>query len=89
MNSLTIQLPLSEKELVSAKRLAEKWGFSSAEEALNALMRRLLSGEIDSTNIRLTKKAKDRYGKMDEDFKTGRNVICADNVDEFLIQLNA
>lgn len=89
MNSITIQLPLSEKELASAKQLAKRWGFSSAEEALKEIMRHFLAGEIESTDIKLAKKAKTRYRKMEQDFKSGNNIITAESVDEFLNQLNA
>ncbi|MBL7159678.1 hypothetical protein ISS85_04330, partial [Candidatus Microgenomates bacterium] len=52
--------------------------------------RRELSLKITEDEvIKLSPKAEKRYAKMDEDFRTGKNVFTAKNVDELMKQLKS
>lgn len=94
MNTATIKLQLGEKELTKAQTIAREWGFSSVEEVMREFVRRFLSKTQTKTsrqveNVKLTKKAKLRYKRINQDLKSGKNIMLAKSVDDFLIQLNA
>lgn len=94
MNTTTLQVPLSKDLKSSATAVAKEFGFSSLQEIVRVLLTKLarkeLSLEVGQVeHIKLTPAAKRRYAKMTEDFKTGKNILHAKNVDDLIRQLNA
>ena len=94
MNTSTINVQLEEKEFFKVKETAQQWGFSSVEALLQVFMKLFLikstttlSGTVEY--ITLTKKAQERYRKMDKQFKNDREVQVAYRVHQFFNQLNA
>ena len=94
MDTVTLQVPMSKSLRNQASIVAGEYGFSSLQEVirilLNKLAKRQLSVNIEQfPAVKLSAKNEKRYLKMEEDFKSGKNVFYAKNVDDFLRQLNA
>ncbi len=94
MSVSTIRLQLEEVEIQKAHQLARQWGFSSVEEALKEFIKRFLNKTVtaslvETEYIKLSKKTKARYVKMEQDFKIGKDVRITHSVDEFIAQLHA
>lgn len=93
MQKAVLQVPLPKSLKVSAEAVALEQGFSSLQEAVRLFLKRFANRMMTVTFeepevIRLSKKAKERYRKMDEDFKQGRNWHTANSLDEFFKQLD-
>lgn len=98
MNTTTIlQIPIDKTLRNEAAIVAsEYYGFSSLQEVVRVLLKRLARHELTfnvSTEryptVKMSKRAEKRYAKMEEDFKLGRNVKTFDNVEDFLKDLNS
>ena len=85
MATVTISLPKAIAEKVD-NETREK-GFATRSEFIRSLIRRYFGGE--EKVIRLSEKAEKRYAKMDEDFRTGKNVYHAKDVDDLIRQLES
>lgn len=94
MSRTVLQIPLPKELKISAEKAALDAGFSSLQEILRVIMRKIADKKIDITFneeriVRLSKKNEKRYIKATEDFKRSRNVYTAKNVDDFLQQLRS
>lgn len=94
MDTVTLQVPMSKSLRNQASVVAGEYGFSSLQEVirvlLNKLAKRQLSVNIEQfPTVKLSARNEKRYLKMEADFKAGRNVYYAKDVDDLLKQLNA
>jgi len=94
MNTTTLQVPLPKSLKSSATVVAKEYGFSSLQEIVRVLLAKLARRELnirveEGEYINLTPQAKKRYKKMTEDFKSGRNVFYAKDVDDLMSQLHS
>lgn len=94
MDTTTLQIPLSKSLKSSAASVAKEIGFSSLQDfvrlVLTKLAHRELTVNVTSTEyVRLTPEAKRRYAKMTDDFRKGRGIYQAKDVDDLLRQLNS
>lgn len=90
MQRAVIQVPVGADLRRKAEIQALRQGFSSLQEALRVFMTKLASKRITISfeeTITLSSKAEKRYAKLDEDFKKGRNIYKAKNVDDLMKQL--
>lgn len=79
MSRTVLQIPLPKELKISAEKAALDAGFSSLQEILRVIMRKIADKKIDITFneeriVRLSKKNEKRYIRMTEDFKKDRNV---------------
>lgn len=94
MQKVTIQIPVSKELKISAEAAALEYGFSSLQEILRVIMKKIADRKLgvqlsEETTVKLSAKAERRYLKAMEDFKTGRNVYTAKNVDDLMQQLRS
>ena len=93
MNRTVLQIPMPAALRQQAEAASLDLGFSSLQDVvrllLHKLARRELAVAIQDEAVKLSKKARDRYAKMDEDFRTGKNVYHARDIDDFLRQLHS
>ncbi len=93
MNRTVLQIPLSKELKISAEQAALEYGFSSLQEILRVIMKKLSQKTLDITFreervVRLSKKNEKRYLQAMEDFKKDRNIYHAKDIDDFLKQLD-
>ena len=93
MNRTVLQIPIAPSLRQQAEAASLDLGFSSLQDVVRLLLHKLARRELTVTVqeevVKLSKKAQARYAKMDEDFRTGKNVYSANNVDDFLRQLHS
>ncbi len=94
MNTTTLQAPLSKSLKTNATIVAREIGFSSLQDFVRLVLTKLVHHElivevVPAEYIKLSPAAKKRYAKMTEDFKKGRNIYQAKDVDDLLRQLNS
>jgi len=93
MDTTTLQIPVSKSLKADATIVAKEYGFSSLQEIVRVMLAKLAKKELSITiseqfpPVKLSAKNEARYAKMEEDFKTGKNVFYAKNVNEFLNDL--
>lgn len=91
MNQRTVlQIPMSTelRELATEAALLE--GFSSLQEAVRVVLKKLAKREMRiaiTESVELSERAQKRYAKMDRDFETGKNVYTYNGVEEMLESL--
>lgn len=92
MQRTVLQIPLPKELKLSAEKAAQEAGFSSLQEVLRIFMNKFASKKIniafEEEVTYLSPKAEKRYLKITEDFKKGRNVYTARNVDDLMKQLH-
>lgn len=92
MSRTVLQIPLSKELKLNAEKAAFDYGFSSLQEVLRVFMKKFASKKIDLTFEEqvsyLSPKAERRYLKITEDFKKGRNIHTARNVNDLMKQLH-
>lgn len=92
MNTTTLQIPLSKQLKASATSVAQEHGFSSLQEVVRVFLTKYSKREL-SVNVeqfpavKLSAKNEKRYAKMEEDFKKGKNVYIAKDVDDLMRKL--
>lgn len=90
MSRVILQVPMSKELKLAAEAVAKDYGFSSLQEIIRVLVKKLSKKELTlevgepEEFVQLTPRAKKRYEAMTKDFKTGRNVYEEKDVDEFL-----
>ncbi len=90
MDKVVLQVPVSKSLRLEAEKVALAQGFSSLQEIVRVFMAKLAAKTIDvsfSSAVPLSAKAEKRYGKMDQDFRKGKNVYLANNPDKLLKML--
>lgn len=94
MSRIVIQTPVTSELRREAEKAAREQGYSSLQDAIRMYLRKLAKREIkvqlqeQFPPVQLSPKAIKRYDKMTEDFKKGRNIFIAENVDDLMDQLN-
>jgi len=94
MDKVLVQVPVRKDIKELAEKAAYEQGFSSLQESLRIFMHQLGNNQIGlqvsqkEDVIKLSPKAIKRYNKISDDFKKGRNIFIADNVEDFLKQLH-
>jgi antitoxin component of RelBE/YafQ-DinJ toxin-antitoxin module len=94
MDTTILQIPMSKKLKKEAEAAAHEMGFSSLQESVRVILTKLSKKELTVSienhihPIQLSEKAQKRYEKMDQDFKTGKNIMTAQNTDDLMSQLN-
>jgi len=86
MATVTISLPKEVAEKIDTE--TREKGFATRSEFIRSLIRRYFGGEKEEI-IHLSPAAEKRYAKMDEDFRTGKNVYEAKDVDDLIRQLES
>lgn len=91
MQRTILQVPMPRELKESAEKAALNAGFSSLQEVLRVFMKKFANKKIDlafeEETHYLSPKAEQRYLKIMEDFKNGRNISTAKNVDDLMSQL--
>lgn len=76
-----------------AEAVSLDMGFSSLQEVVRVLLNKLASKRlvisVEDNLVPLSAKNEARYLEMDRDFKKGRNIKTAKDVDDLMKQLNA
>lgn len=93
MQRSILQTPIDPKLRREAEKAAQEQGYSSLQEAVRMYLRKLASKEIQVRfeqfpPTRLSPAAAKRYDKMDEDYRKGKNIFVAENIDDLTDQLN-
>lgn len=92
MQRTILQVPMPKELKDDAEKAALNAGFSSLQEVLRVFMKKFASKKIDLAFEEeveyLSPKAEKRYLKASEDFKNGRNVYTAKNVNDLIRQLH-
>lgn len=94
MQKTVLQIPVSKQLKDDAEKAAFEQGFSSLQEILRIFMKKLANKNIDFSFkeeeevVQLSKKSENRYLKAMEDFKKGKNIYTAKNVDDLMKQLH-
>lgn len=93
MNRTVLQIPIAPLLRQQAEAASLDLGFSSLQDAvrllLHKLARRELAVAVQDESIRLSKKARERYAKMDQDFHSGKNIYHAKDADDVWRQLHS
>lgn len=94
MNRTVLQIPIAPLLRQQAEAASLDLGFSSLQDAVRLLLHKLARRELtvavqEEEVVKLSKNAQARYTQMNEDFRTGKNVYHAKNVDDFLRQLRS
>lgn len=93
MQRTVLQIPLPKELKASAEKAAQEAGFSSLQEVLRVFMKKFANRKIDLTFgeevTYLSPTAEKRYLKATKDFKKGKNVYLAKDVDDLIKQLHA
>lgn len=93
MNRTVLQIPITPLLRQRAEAASLDLGFSSLQDLvrllLHKLARRELAVAVQDESIKLSKKARDRYAKMDEDFRSGKNIYHAHDADDLWRQLHS
>lgn len=91
MQKIILQIPLNKKLKDDAEKAACDQGFSSLQEILRVFMRKLANKKIDFSFREevetLSANSEKRYLKITEEFKKGKNVYPAKNINDLLKQL--
>ncbi len=88
-----LQVPLNIDLRKEAEKQALAQGFSSLQEAVRVFLKKLARGVIDvafndQESVQLSARAIKRYNKISEDFRKGKNIYAAKNVDDLMLQLH-
>lgn len=88
-----MQIPISKSLKAEATSVAKEYGFSSLQEIVRVLLTKLAKRQLSVSveqfpAVRLSAKNERRYAKMEEDFKKGRNVYMAKDVNDLMRQLH-
>ena len=94
MDRVILQVPMSKTLRKQAETVAYDFGFSSLQEIIRVILTKLAKRELslkitEAEVIKLSPAAKRRYEKMTQDFKAGRNIYRAKNVEDLMRYLNS
>ena len=92
MSTATLQVPMPKSLKTQASVVAKEYGFSSLQELVRVVLNQFASKQIVlkiEQPIYLSKSASRRYGVMDADFKSGKDVYSARDVSDLMKQLTS
>lgn len=92
MDTTTLQIPLSKTLKFDATQVARDSGFSSLQDVVRFFLTKFAKKEIaigleQFPAVKLSAKNEARYMKMEEDFRSGKNVKSFDNVEDLMNDL--
>lgn len=93
MSRTVVQIPVTTDLRDQAYQMAISQGFSSLQEAMRLVMHRIAKGSLrfdvysEPEPIKLSDKAIERYNKMDNDLKAGKNFKTAKDINDLLSKL--
>jgi hypothetical protein len=91
MNKTILQIPLSKELKSTAEQEALAQGFSSLQEYVRVFLTKLAQKKIEVSiqeAVSLSEKSDKRYLKMTKDFEKGENSFHANDIKDFLNQLD-
>lgn len=91
MSRTVLQIPLSLTLRKEAERGALEQGFSSLQDAVRLFLSKLAKGALNVTfeeTMQLSPRAIKRYNKISQDFKKGKNIYTAKDIDDLMRQLH-
>ena len=92
MKRVILQIPMSEELKKSAEKAAMDMGFSSLQETIRVLLKKLSANKLkvdiyDVDEPQLSPRAIKRYEKIIKDIEAGKNITKTDNLDELFKML--
>ena len=90
METTNLQIPLSKDLKLSAQQAAFDMGFSSLQEFIRVILKKISTKTITMSFIdeeHLSPKAEKRYMKMIKDIEMGKNITHTNNLDELFSKL--
>ena len=92
MKRVILQIPMSEELKKSAEKAAMDMGFSSLQETIRVLFKKLSANKLkvdiyDVDEPQLSPRAIKRYEKIIKDIEAGKNITKTDNLDELFKML--
>lgn len=94
-NRTILQVPMPKSLKDQAEAVSIDNGFSSLQELIRVLVKKFAKRELTvniqeaGELIRLSPAAKKRYAKMTKDFKSGRNIYHAKDIDDLMHHLGS
>lgn len=91
MQKTILQVPLNKQLKNDAEKIATQQGFSSLQEIVRVFLAQLASNKVEialQESITLSPENEKRYGNMNKDFETGKNIYSVKNVDDLISKLN-
>ena len=91
MQKTILQIPIDRELKNNAERIATSQGFSSLQEIIRVFLSKLAANDVRVTfqeSVNLSSKNEKRYMKMTRDFKSGKNISTATDVDDLISKLN-
>lgn len=84
MNRVVLQVPMSRDLKKEAEMAALSMGFSSLQESVRLILRKLANRELKVAIYEeaLSPEAEARYDKLVKDIKAGNNITKTKNIDE-------
>ena len=94
MDKSILQVPISKDLRLSAEQVALSEGFSSLQEYVRVLLKKISSREIGiyigkvSPLVQLSDKASKRYASVEKDYLDGNSISSALSVNDLMDKLN-
>lgn len=84
MNRVILQVPMSKDLKNEAEKAALSMGFSSLQESVRLILRKLANRELKVAiyEEKLSPEAEARYEKIIKDIEAGKNITKTKNLDE-------
>ena len=92
MDTINLQIPVSKNLKISAQETAYEMGFSSLQELIRVILKKVADKTINITleeSFTLSKKAAKRYEKIAKDIEKGVGFYEAKDVDDLMKQLSS
>ncbi len=93
MSNTILQVPMDKTIREKATKAVKEKGFSSLQDVFRLLATELASGSktisvsVQEPVIKLSKRASRRYDKIIDDYKKGKNIYHAKDIDDLMSQL--
>lgn len=91
MNDTVLQIPISKNLKSQALEVSREYGFSSLQELLRVFLVKLVRREtvvtIETKPVVLSKKSNQRYNKILQDIKQGKNTHLVKDVNKLVSQM--
>ncbi len=92
MSRVVLQVPMSKDLKVEAEKAALAMGFSSLQESVRLLLKKLANRELKVTVTEeesLSPEAEARYEKIIKDIEAGKNIVKTKDAKDFLKKLRS
>ena len=91
MSRTVLQVPMSEDLRNEAEKAALAMGFSSLQESVRLILRKLANRELKVSihEETLSPEAEARYEKIVKDIEAGRGIVKTKNTEDFLKKLRS